>query len=228
MVLMKNITNQNFGFLTAIKPVENLKTSHPLWLCHCNRCGNDTVVRVYDLCSGNTVSCGCYKKDILHKTNGEGLKLNNGTELYHLTGKKAYSNNKTGYRGVRKDPKSGRYIANITLSKHLYYIGTYDTPEDAYNAYLAAKEQLHYKVLSDPSNPIPIMPNKSHKCSKIRKCVPEKDIERYCKSRKLYRGIFYNKNLCRFTVRKKGVYLGCYTSLDEAKSAYDRGGPDSF
>jgi hypothetical protein len=224
---MKDLTNQDFGFLTAIKRVENDKYFRR-WLCHCNRCGKDTVVREYSLLNGNTVSCGCYRNDILHKQSGEGLKMVNGTELYHLTGTNAYSNSKTGYRGVIQNQRTGRYIANITISKRMYYLGSFDTPEEAHQAYLAAKEQLHAKVLSDPSGDLPTLPAKPRKpyrarAHKSRVTVKEEDLKRYYKNREAYRGIFYDKRCNRFTVKKKGVYLGCYVSLDDAKAVYDSG-----
>jgi DNA-binding transcriptional regulator YiaG len=155
---MEDLSNRDFGFLTALEPVENQKSAHQLWKCHCNRCGNDTVVRKYDLLNGVTTSCGCYKKDVCSEIARSGLTFENGTELGHLSGEKAYKNNKTGYRGVIKDKKSGLYIANINLAKHQYYLGKFETPEEAYAAYLAAKEKLHHKVLSGQSDPIPTLP----------------------------------------------------------------------
>jgi hypothetical protein len=152
----------------------------------------------------------------------------NGTELYHLTGTSAYSNNKTGYRGVTLNQKTGRYSANITIAKHMYYLGTFDTPEEAHRAYLDAKEQLHAKILNDPSGAIPTLPQRSrHHNSNRRqrqaKKPDEQDVTRYYQNKSAYSGIYYNKNFNRFTVKKNGIYLGCYLSLDGAKVAYDNG-----
>ena len=50
------------GRLTARWPcgrVTNRRT--PVWLCSCD-CGNLTLVRYYNLRSGNTISCGCMRK----------------------------------------------------------------------------------------------------------------------------------------------------------------------
>jgi hypothetical protein len=230
----QDLTGQTFGFLEVIEPVENQKSGHQLWRCHCNRCGNEIITRKYELLNGATISCGCYKKEECHKIATAGLKLINGTELGHLNGTTAYKNNKTGYRGVRKDPKTGRYIANINLSKHQYYLGTFDTPEEAYSAYMEAKERLHRKVLSDPSAPIPQLPPKlkmdrtqrRKNASYSMAIVSEDDLERYNKNRVEYKCIFYDKKLCKFMVRKmRGktrVYLGVFSSLDEAKEALDQ------
>ena len=53
-----NLTGQRFGRLTAIK---YLPEEHK-WLCRCN-CGKTTKVNAYDLRSGHTQSCGCYRID---------------------------------------------------------------------------------------------------------------------------------------------------------------------
>lgn len=56
----KDITNQRFGKLVALSPTD-LKQSHSTkWLCQCD-CGNQTIVAINDLTSGNTSSCGCLK-----------------------------------------------------------------------------------------------------------------------------------------------------------------------
>lgn len=53
----KDITNQKFGLLTAIKPVKNINNKI-IWECKCD-CGNITYVSVSDLNSQHTKSCGC-------------------------------------------------------------------------------------------------------------------------------------------------------------------------
>lgn len=56
-----DITGQRFGMLTVIKEVEPKKYSRR-WLCKCD-CGNETVVYMSSLRSGNTKSCGCLQKE---------------------------------------------------------------------------------------------------------------------------------------------------------------------
>lgn len=54
----KDITNQKFGYLTAIEPIsERDKAGHILWKCLCD-CGNITYVQVHSLITGNTKTCG--------------------------------------------------------------------------------------------------------------------------------------------------------------------------
>lgn len=57
----KDITNQKFGILTAIKEVQKgTKTSYSKWLCKCD-CGKEKIVNKRDLLRGHILSCGCLK-----------------------------------------------------------------------------------------------------------------------------------------------------------------------
>jgi hypothetical protein len=51
------------------------------------------------------------------------------------------ADNKTGFLGV--SPQAGKYQARITFAGKHQYLGLFDTPEEAYAAYLAAKRQHH-------------------------------------------------------------------------------------
>ena len=81
----KDITGNVYGRLTAIELSYRDKKSNSFWLCKCE-CGNDTTVRIGDLGSGNTTSCGCYREEQSNKalierstTHGE-----TGTRLYNI------------------------------------------------------------------------------------------------------------------------------------------------
>lgn len=54
----KDISNQKFGKLTAIKPLEERKHGSIVWECLCD-CGNKHFVSAENLLNGNTKSCGC-------------------------------------------------------------------------------------------------------------------------------------------------------------------------
>ena len=58
MANVKNIANQKFGRLTAIKCIGSNKHRNRVWECKCD-CGNVKNVPTADLLSGNTRSCGC-------------------------------------------------------------------------------------------------------------------------------------------------------------------------
>lgn len=51
--------------------------------------------------------------------------------------------NTGAYPGVTPARKSGRWQAQITHKSKYHYLGTFDTPEDAHAAFMAAKAQLH-------------------------------------------------------------------------------------
>ena len=58
---VKDITNQQFGKLTAIKRLPN-KNKKVYWLCQCE-CGNLVEVRKDHLKDGHVKSCGCLNHD---------------------------------------------------------------------------------------------------------------------------------------------------------------------
>lgn len=63
----KDITGQKYSMLTAIKRVENYRPQGNYWLCKCD-CGNETIVRKYDLIHLKNRSCGCYQKKCAKET----------------------------------------------------------------------------------------------------------------------------------------------------------------
>lgn len=58
----KDITNQRFGRLVAIRPEFKDKRNHWHWLCRCD-CGNEKVIALSSLTRGLTRSCGCLDKE---------------------------------------------------------------------------------------------------------------------------------------------------------------------
>lgn len=59
------------------------------------------------------------------------------------------SNNTSGYTGVSYWKAMGKWRADITVNHKIKHLGRFDTPEEAYSAYLAAKAELH------TFNPVP-------------------------------------------------------------------------
>ena len=58
----KNLTGQKFGRLTVVSLDKNIK-GKIYWLCKCD-CGKIVSVLRSSLTSGNTKSCGCYKRNL--------------------------------------------------------------------------------------------------------------------------------------------------------------------
>lgn len=55
-------SNYRYGRLTVVKRIGTDKLNKPLWECVCD-CGKITAVNSTSLQTGNTLSCGCYKKE---------------------------------------------------------------------------------------------------------------------------------------------------------------------
>lgn len=62
----KDITGQIFGRLTCIGPLE-IRDNTTVWIFRCE-CGNRVHARSGQVKSGNTNSCGCYKRDRIRET----------------------------------------------------------------------------------------------------------------------------------------------------------------
>ena len=75
---IKDITNNRYGKLVAIKSTGKTRESGGsyLWECQCD-CGNITYASVSDLNSGNTTSCGCTRESYGEQKIGELLIKNN-------------------------------------------------------------------------------------------------------------------------------------------------------
>lgn len=69
----ENLKGQKFGRLTVLyrtNPINN--TSGVCWKCQCD-CGNILTVRANSLKTGNTKSCGCYKKEKISQVHSKDL-----------------------------------------------------------------------------------------------------------------------------------------------------------
>lgn len=75
----KDYSGQVFGRLSVVSFIPT-SGRYSTWMCRCE-CGNDKSVKIQALLSGQTVSCGCYNKEVLHNqaTHGEsGNKTRSG------------------------------------------------------------------------------------------------------------------------------------------------------
>lgn len=68
----KDISRQRFGRLIAVRPTGEKRYGKIVWLCRCD-CGKELSVTSRALISGNTKSCGCYKRELtaaIHRSHG--------------------------------------------------------------------------------------------------------------------------------------------------------------
>lgn len=59
---IRDISDQKFGRLTAVKLIGLSKSRKAVWLCKCD-CGNSVEILSSSLINGQTKSCGCWQKE---------------------------------------------------------------------------------------------------------------------------------------------------------------------
>ena len=95
-----DISGQRFGRLVAIRPVDMGINGKSYWLCNCD-CGNETVVSIGNLRSGNTKSCGCLQKENGvkrgHDSAKHGMARSHIYRVWRLMKDRCYNQNKDGY-----------------------------------------------------------------------------------------------------------------------------------
>jgi len=105
-----NLIGKRFEKLLVIEEVEKTKKSQRQFLCQCD-CGNTKIILGSNLIYGESTSCGC-NRGYVENTKINLLKIN-----------EAYSNSKSGIKGVWQD-KNGYWNAIITVSgKRIYFYG---------------------------------------------------------------------------------------------------------
>lgn len=136
---LKDYIGKRFGRLTVTGYAGkiNPNSTEHYWTCLCD-CGRETKVGQNELQCGDTVSCGCYQKEKLI----DSLKLLDNTSVTILERcRKPKTNNKSGYTGVFHE-KSGKWIAYINFKKKRYWLGRFDSKEEAILARRRG-EELH-------------------------------------------------------------------------------------
>lgn len=126
---LKDLIGKRFGKLTVVAYEEKRAGMHR-WRCRCD-CGKETVVGQTLLQTGKTKSCGCMQAEVYR----ENLKLIDGTSVVALEkSKKLRVNNTSGYTGVYRDKKTGKWVARITFKRKAYCLGSFEHFEDAVKA----------------------------------------------------------------------------------------------
>ena len=114
---IKDLTNQTFNYLTAIKYVGKDNNKKSLWLFKCE-CGNEKILRGTNVTREQIKSCGCKGKSVnFDKTAKEKIEQNHktqGSKIRHR--EKLYSNNKSGATGVFWYESKGKYLCSVCVN----------------------------------------------------------------------------------------------------------------
>ena len=138
---LTDLTGRRFGRLVAQYPTARRdRKGSVYWHCACD-CGKEAEVTENGLVHGNNRSCGCLKRENQKRVVDQ-LHMVDGTCLEWLEKRKSRSDNTSGFRGIYC-LKNGRYRVGIGFKRERYYLGTYDTMEDAVKVRLEAEKKIH-------------------------------------------------------------------------------------
>jgi hypothetical protein len=120
-----DISNQEFGKITPIKPIGKSKNKHIIWFCKCN-CGNYKLILQTNLISKKTLSCGCIQQSIARKIR---LNVNAGNSLAEKCSESIglwdYKLNKDTPYNINYSSRQIRYFKCVKYS-HSYYLKCYE------------------------------------------------------------------------------------------------------
>ena len=146
---INRFTGKRFGNLVVIEYAGKENGMHR-WRCLCD-CGRETVVGQTLLQIGKTQSCGCLQA-------GQGVanpEPRDGTSVSVLRARlnrPPIKSNTSGYNGVYRHTKTGKWIAQITFKGKKYHLGSFDDLEDAIRARKRGEEMyLDFLAQNDQS-----------------------------------------------------------------------------
>lgn len=80
---MKDITNQKFNRLTAIRRLDKDSNGHGRWLFKCD-CGNEKIIDMTSVIRGLTKSCGYLNQEVRLSGNNRRQHGMHGTRIYRI------------------------------------------------------------------------------------------------------------------------------------------------
>lgn len=147
---VSDISGMRFGFLEPISPTEEREGGSVVWKCRCHNCGRICMISNAAMTQRGRKHCGCMSSKIHSETckenfpKGLGKGMIEGTSIFSIKSNKARPESSTGIRGV-SPTKNGKYRVRLTFKGKTYYLGTYDTIEDA----TAARKEAEKKIYGD-------------------------------------------------------------------------------
>ena len=153
-----DITGRRFGRLVPLYPTEKRdKKGSVVWHCRCD-CGREADVPYNSMMYANQISCGCRRREH-DKELSKLLTHVAGTSIDAIRSKKVPKDNTTGYKGVYLI--RGKYVAKIVFRKRQYFLGAYDSVEEAAAARKQGEEVLfdgfaaHYRLWKEKADADP-------------------------------------------------------------------------
>ena len=141
----EELAGRQFGRLTALYATDMRdKKGSVYWHCRCT-CGNEVDVTEAHLVHGNYKSCGCLREENKKRISERSHRID-GTCVEILENRKYRRDNKSGFRGVSQ-MKNGKYRVDIGFKRKRYYIGTFDTFNEAVEMRLNAEHLIHDKFV---------------------------------------------------------------------------------
>lgn len=126
---LQEMVGQRYGMLTVIGLSRERRGKSLLLVCRCD-CGSTSYQTRHDLISGKARSCGC-EAARTRARNFSGIHLVDGTCVERLAAKVVQRNNTSGYPGVYYNPRNGKWTALIYFKKRRYYLGQFETKQEA-------------------------------------------------------------------------------------------------
>ena len=114
------------------------KYNHLKVICKCD-CGNEIETDLRFLASGQTSSCGCYRKECAKKQQKENITFDEKGGYYkgtnvHSFDKATPKNNTSGIKGVYFNKQCQKWQAYITVGRKKIHLGFYNDIKEAEKA----------------------------------------------------------------------------------------------
>ena len=208
MSLPKDLSGQRFGMLTAIERVGSSKKGTALWKCVCD-CGKETIVRTYALTSHSINSCGCTRADKCRGVNGIPHPKLTKTRISMI--RRCYDKRQNAYKyyGARGIKVCDEWL-NPTTGHDNFIIWALN------NGY---RDDLTIDRIDVDGDYCP------ENCRWVNRSVQAFN-KHERKSKLGIRVVAYNtrqkKYIARISADKKRIFLGYYSTIEEAVSAREQ------
>lgn len=147
-----DITGRRYGRLVVLSYTGKGKGELEVWLCRCD-CGNKVELTKRQLYSNSVKSCGCRASESRLENCSKAfdkrkeLDLIDGTSISKISRNIPIKSNTSGYTGVTFSKDKNKWQAQIWFKGVKYFLGRYDSKDEAHEAYEKAKEKLHKEFL---------------------------------------------------------------------------------